>query len=67
MKRLWFYLTVSRRCSWCAPRRIMRHAIFHRTYTDGICKDCMATMRLQLVRPLPAQLPDTAMAFRIGV
>ena len=58
MKRLWFWLTISRRCSWCVPKRTLRRAWFHRGFTDGICPDCFRRMQLELVKPVRGDLAE---------
>ena len=52
------WLTLSRRCAWCQPKRTLRRAPFHRGFTDGICRDCDRKVRLSLVRPVRGELAD---------
>ena len=58
LARIRFYLTVSRRCAWhpTAEGKILRRALFHRGFTDGICPKCRRKLLLDAVKPLRGEL-----------
>ena len=64
--RIRAWLTLSRRCAWCNPKRTLRRAWLHRSFTDTICQACERKFRLSMVKVMRGELAEPEKPFIIA-
>ena len=68
--KIWHWLTTTRICSWCQPKRILHRAPFQRQRTHTICRQCLAIeqrkLKLNRVRPLHPELTEPETPFTLS-